>query len=105
MRQGDLLLLVRDFSSWLCFVCSGEKSNLRFYSFCLQVTCVSLWVSIGAVRMLEACRREVQPDPAVGSFQRRLAGDFKHIFPLSASFPPSFTILLLLAQRRSLYFV
>lgn len=48
----------------------------------------------------------MQPDPAVGSFQRRLAGDFKHIFPLSASFPPSFTILLLLlAQRRSLYFV
>lgn len=46
----------------------------------------------------------MQPDPTVGFFPRRLAGDFKHIFPLSASFPPSFNLLLLLllAQRRSL---
>lgn len=65
------------------------------------MTWVSLWVSISAVRMLEA-RGRVQPDPPVGSVQRRLPGDFKHIFPLSASFPPSFNILLLLAQKRSL---
>lgn len=104
VRQGDLLLLVRDFSSWLCFVCSGEKSNLRFYSFCLRVTCVSLRVSIGAVRMLEACRREgaarpccrLLPEEACRRFQTYFS--FKCLFSTklyhSSSFSPEEISLL-----------
>lgn len=37
MRQGDLLLLVRDFSSWLCFVCSGEKITYIFTPFAFRL--------------------------------------------------------------------
>lgn len=83
VRQGDLLLWERDLSSgWFGFVHSGKKMTEVLTPFVLRLLeelgsgCVSPWVFRGAVRVLEACGR-VQPGPT-GSFQRGLAGDFKH---------------------------
>lgn len=110
LRQGDLLLLGRDFE--FCFVLSGDKSTLHFYSFVLrqrEELRSDLCKAVGVHRCSQDAgglqEGRVQPDPTLlpRLLQRRLVGDCKHIFPLSASFPPSFNIIhFLLAQKRSL---
>lgn len=109
VRQGDLLLWERDLSSgWFGFVHSGKKNDRGFDSFCPQTARgVGEWlceprgcseVQSGCWRPAGGCSQAPQA-PSRGGLQEIL-----NIFPLSASLPSSFNIVLLflLAQKRSL---
>lgn len=105
VRQGRLLCVcLRGFSSGLfCFLKSKKKGDLSFTHFILRLleelreslVCKPVGTTgVGNAGGLPSCRPLKEEIPA---------GDFEHIFPLSASFSPSFNIILFLfAQKRSL---